>query len=371
MNLELTAEHAFAQRIFLEDFRNYRTVDVLLTLGRNVFVGQNGQGKSNLLESLYSLSSTRSFRGGRDKDVIRHGQERARVMGVVGPDASEISLEYQRTGGRRAFLFEKRLPRVLDLVGRLPSVVFSAADLAIIDGGPADRREFLDAELSLLSPSYLKAITGYRKAVEHRNAALRAVREGRAANASISPWDVAVAERGAVVRQARADWLESLVPFAAREHASLSGVSENLAVEYIHADECESSDELRNLLEDHRQKDLAAGHTTVGPHRDDLRILLDGQEARAFASQGQRRTIALALKLGVAHYWRERMRVLPMILLDDIMSDLDSDRRHAVMAVSGSLGQVVITTTDLDALRPEVGSDAKVFRVRDGLVCEE
>ncbi len=334
-------------------------------------MGQNGQGKSNILEALYALSSTRSFRGARDKDVIRHNQDRAMVRGVVGPDDSEISLEYQRTGGRKAFLYEQRLPRVLDLVGRLPAVVFSTADLAIIDGGPADRRGFLDAELSLLSPSYLNAFTGYRKAVEHRNAALRSVREGRADIASVSPWDVAVAERGALVRQARADWLVSLLPFAAREHASLSGATEQLAIETVHADEGLGAEQLQNLLVERRQSDLAIGHTTVGPHRDDLLILLDGQEARAFASQGQRRTIALALKLGVAHYWRERMHVLPMILLDDIMSDLDSDRRNAVMAVSGSLGQVVITTTDLDALRPEVGSDAKVFEVRDGTVSEQ
>ena len=341
--------------------------EIALHSGQNVFVGQNGQGKSNVLEAIYALSSTRSFRGARDKDLIRHGEDRARVAGVVGEDDSEISLEYQAHGGRKASVFGQKLGRVLDLVGRLPAVVFSTTDLAIVDAGPSARRALLDSELSLISPSYLSAFAGYRKALEQRNAALRAVREG-ASQDVLAPWETAIADRGALIRASRREWLDNLVPIAAREHSNLSGVDEGLNVVPVLADEAMDAESLLALLIRERKRDIAIGHTTVGPHRDDLKITLNNEDARAFASQGQRRTIALALKLAVARYWRDRLGILPVILLDDIMSDLDSDRRHAVMSISGSMGQVVITTTDLDALRPEVRSDAKVFEVRNGKI---
>lgn len=366
MNLELTTPHARIRTISLEDFRNYRAASIDLFAGQNVFIGANGQGKSNILEAIYALSSGRSFRGARDKDMIRHEADRAVIKGLVGEDDTEVALEYQRNSGRRAYVFDQKLARVLDMVGRLPAVVFSTTDLAIIDGGPSERRAFLDAELALLSPSYLQAFAGYRKALEQRNAALRAVREGRSGSDALSPWEIALGERGALVRRSRADWLEALTPLVAREHIALGGPGEVVEIESIQVDEATDAAAIEQLLRERRQIDIAAGHTTAGPHRDDLLILLNGQEARAFASQGQRRTIALALKLAVAHYWRERMKVVPLVLLDDIMSDLDSARRHAVMALSGRIGQLIITATDLEALDPQVRSDAKVFEVVNG-----
>jgi DNA replication and repair protein RecF len=369
LNSELTTTRALISKVSLEDFRNYASVSVGLHTGQNVFVGANGQGKSNLLESIYVLSSTRSFRGARDKDVIRHGTDRAVVCGTVGPDGTDVRLEYNQTGGRRALVFEQKLPRVLDLVGRLPAVVFSSSDLAIVYAGPAERRAFIDSELSLLSPSYSSASSGYRKALEQRNAALRAVRDG-SSQTLLTPWDAALAEKGSLLRAARVEWLRQLMPLAAREHACLTGNRELLEVRLMPADQTKCADELRELLLARRHQDIASGHTSSGPHRDDLEIALNREEARAFASQGQTRTIALALKLAVAHYWREQMGILPLLLLDDIMSDLDADRRHAVMAVSGAMGQVIITTTDLESLRPEVRSDAKVFEVRSGEIVQ-
>ena len=361
------SKQARITKLSLSDFRNYHAVEISLHSGQNVFVGANGQGKSNLLEAVYALASTRSFRAARDKDVIRFGTEKAAVTGVVGDDDTEISLEYNKAGGRRAAVFGQRLPKVVELVGRLPAVVFSSTDLAIVDAGPSERRGFLDAELSLISPSYLKAFAGYRKALEQRNAALRSVREG-ASQSQLDPWEVALSEMGAQLRVARSEWLTELIPLAAREHANLSGCAESLAMQSQNVDDAEDALSLDRILKARRAQDIAAGHTTAGPHRDDIAITLNGEEARAFASQGQRRTIALALKLAVAHYWKESLGILPLVLLDDIMSDLDIDRRNAVMAVSGAMGQVIMTTTDIDAVRPEVRSDAKVFTVREGTI---
>ncbi|MEO7453898.1 MAG: DNA replication/repair protein RecF [Fimbriimonadales bacterium] len=365
--LEINGVRSLISRIRLMDFRNYEAIDLELHSGQNVFVGLNGQGKSNLLEAVYALSSTRSFRGARDKEVIRFSAEKATVTGHVGADDTEITLEYNRTGGRSAYLFENKLPRVLDLVGRLPAVVFSTTDLAIVDAGPSERRGFMDTELSLISPSYLKEFAGYRKALEQRNAALRAVREG-SDQATLDPWEAALAAKGAQLRHTRSEWVSDLLPLVQREHKGLSASDDELDVHPKNVDEAETPEDLLELLKSKRSIDIASGHTTVGPHRDDLTITLAGEDARAFASQGQRRTIALALKIAVAHYLRERLNILPLVLLDDIMSDLDASRRTAVMAVSGSLGQVIMTTTDLDAIRPEVRSDARVFQVHDAQI---
>jgi DNA replication and repair protein RecF len=365
--LEINGARAHISKVRLADYRNYELIEVEFHARQNVFVGLNGQGKSNLLEAVYALSSTRSFRAARDKDVIRFGEDKATITGSVGDDETELTLEYHRIGGRAAYVFENRLSRVLDLVGRLPAVVFSTADMAIVDAGPSERRGFMDAELSLISPSYLKEFAGYRKALEQRNAALRAVREG-ASQTTLDPWESALASKGAQLRATRSDWIGELQPLVSREHTGLSGSEDALSVETSNVDEAESEDDLLALLQSKRTVDIAAGHTTVGPHRDDLTITLGGDDARTFASQGQRRTIALALKLAVAHYWRERLGILPLVLLDDIMSDLDISRRAAIMAVSGDLGQVIMTTTDLDAIRPEVRSDARVFRVHDAQI---
>jgi DNA replication and repair protein RecF len=365
--LETYERTARILKLSLTDFRSYVFADVDLHSGQNVFVGPNGQGKSNLLEAIYALSSTRSFRGARDREIIRFGAEQATANGVVGEEEVEIGLEYNLSGGRRATVFSQRLPRVLDLIGRLPAVVFSTTDLAIVNDGPSERRGFLDAELSLLSPSYLRAFSGYRKALEQRNAALRAVREG-ASPSQLDPWEGALAEKGSQIRQARAEWIADLLPLAGEALTALTQATETLEISAQNADEAEDAETLGMLIRTRRGQDIAAGHTTLGPHRDDFVIRLNGEEARAFASQGQRRTIALALKLGVAQYWKERLRVMPLVLLDDIMSDLDVARRNAVMAVSGSMGQVVITTTDIEAIRPEVRSDARVFEVREGRI---
>jgi DNA replication and repair protein RecF len=368
LDLRFPTTCASVHRLELVDFRSYSALALDLHPGQNVIYGKNGQGKSNIVEALYLLASTRSFRGSKDKEMIRHGCESSRVGAVIGDNATEVSIEIRNGSPRRAFVNSQKLPRVVDIAARVPAVVFSSADLAMVDAGPAERRSFLDTEISLLSPSYLIAHTAYKRAVEQRNAALRAVRDGRSPQECLYPWEAAIAEKGSAVREARRQWIQRLLPAAEMEHSHLAGEKETLGIEPTHADESSDSAGLAELLSRRRLVDIASGHTSVGPHRDDFRIVLNGRDARSFASQGQRRTLALSLKLSVAKYWRDVMRVVPIVLLDDIMSDLDAERRQAVMRVSGKLGQVIITTTDVDSLRSEMSSDATFFEVSEGEV---
>jgi DNA replication and repair protein RecF len=359
------------QRLSVSDFRNYSSADVDLAPGHNVFVGRNGQGKSNLLEAIYALATTRSFRYAKDADVIRHGAQTASISAVAGEESVVLSLSYVRGGWRHASVFGGRVPKVQDIVGRMPAVCFSSADLRIVSGEPADRRKFLDTEISLVSPAYLGAFSRYKKALEHRNAVLRKIREGEASFDALEPWDVQVAKSGAILRAGREAYLAELNRLAAEKHLELSDSAEKLDLAYQMSDEASSENDLLEALCKRRAQDVGAGFTTVGPHRDDLVVTVDSAGAKEFASQGQQRTAVLAIKMAVALYWRNELRTVPIMLLDDIMSDLDERRRNLVMSVSGSLGQIVITATDIGQLLPELRSGAKVFEVANGTISEK
>ncbi|MGI8922869.1 MAG: DNA replication/repair protein RecF [Fimbriimonadales bacterium] len=355
----------------MRHFRNYAESSIDLAPGHNILVGSNGQGKSNMLEAIYALATTRSFRGAKDADVIHHHASEAEIGITAGEEDTELKLTYVREGRRWAAVFGQKLPTVHDIIGRMPAVMFSSSDLDIVSGEPSDRRKFLDGEISLVSPAYLKAFSGYKRALEQRNASLKKIREGELLAAALDPWDVQLATRGAVLRASRIDYMVEIAALAAEKHRELTDSVEELALTYKPADEASTEEGHLNELAKSRRQDIVAGFTTVGPHRDDFYIGIDGSSSRAFGSQGQQRTAVLAIKLSVALYWRDRMRIVPIVLLDDIMSDLDERRRNLVMSVSGNLGQVVITATDIHQILPEVRSGAKVFEVSHGTISEQ
>jgi DNA replication and repair protein RecF len=366
---EKIAARGLVTLLRLSDFRNYARLEVVFAEGHNLIVGRNGEGKTNLLEAIYALSTTRSFRSSKDQDVIRFGQPEALIEACVGEDATEVSLRYPRGGRRSAGVFGQALPRVQDLIGRLPAVCFSSSDLAIVSGEPSDRRRFLDTELSLLSPAYLKAFAAYKKALEHRNALLRSVREGGGSASQLEPWEVQLSHSGSLIRRIRSEFVSSLSPIVEKRHRDLSTGLESLAIQVSPCDPSREPDELLRALLERRSTDIGAGMTTIGPHRDDLDVSLDGNPARAFGSQGQQRTAVLAIKLAVATYWRDELGQVPVLLLDDVMSDLDEHRRAMVLAVSGEHGQVIITATDRKLLG--VPSAAAVFTIENGTVTRE
>ena len=363
-------ESSAARKLLLSDFRNYASAEVELSKGHNVFLGANGQGKSNLLEAIYALATTRSFRASRDQDLIRFGSDESAIALEVGDEAVQIRLCYSRRGRRAAFLFGERLPRVQDIVGRFPAISFSSADLAIVSGEPSDRRRFLDSEICLLSPSYLKAFSTYRKVLEHRNACLKSVREGAGVANELEPWDFALSESGAILRTQREQYVGEIARLAAAHHSMLSGDAESIAISFAPQDESKTCTELQDGFANRRQIDIQAGISTYGPHRDNVVISIDGVSAKPFGSQGQQRTTVLAIKLAVVSYWKDNRGQIPALLLDDIMSDLDEKRRAMVMEVSGGLGQVFITATDMSQVLPEVRSGAKVFHIVEGTVKE-
>jgi DNA replication and repair protein RecF len=262
------------------------------------------------------------------------------------------------------------LPRASDLLGRLPSVSFSASDLVIATGEPSDRRQFLDWELAQLYPSYLKNLSVYKRALEHRNALLRQAQDSPVSDEVFESWEEQLAASGSALRSARSEWVEELAFDAAAAHANL-GEGEDLGLVYETKDEGLDAETSVRLMSSARGADIARGSTSTGPHRDELVVTVGGQEARHFGSQGQQRTAVIAMKLAVLACAERLFTSPPVLLLDDVFSDLDQSRRNRLMELTlGRGGQVFLTCTEAEQAGADLIERAKVFRVESGQVLE-
>lgn len=352
-----------------EDFRNYSHLAFEPDPRVNLIVGQNAQGKTNLLEAVHLVSTGRLLRPGRDAGAIREGCDSAMVEATISDTGTKIGVELRAGQRKRATLNGASLPRASDLIGRLPSVSFSTTDLGIVTGDPAERRLFMDFELCQLYPSYLRDLTVYKRALEHRNALLRAQSEGTwVDSAQYEPWEQQLAIHGAAIRHARVEWCASLATVAAQAHGGLT-VGEALDVAYLSKDEAESESDLAGLLASRRATEAQRGTSSVGPHRDDLTIRVAGRDARAFGSQGQQRSAVISLKLATFRLAEERFTHPPLLLLDDIFSDLDRSRRESLVgAALRAGGQVFLTCTEAEQAGSDLSGVGRLIKVRSGEV---
>lgn len=348
----------------LHHFRNYEGLVLSPGDGFNIVAGANAQGKTNLLEAVFLVSTGRLLRSAKDSQAVMHGHATGSVEAELVGTGTKIRIEL-RTGVRKGVqLNGTNLTRPSDLLGRLPTVSFSATDLAIVRGEPSERRHFLDAELSQLFPAYLRHLSVYKRALEQRNALLKAAQETFVASESFEPWEAQLAEHGTEIRRYRCEWVESISPLAAESHATLGG-GEQLSLSLIERDE----GDLLATLENGRETDLRRGSTGSGPHRDDLAIDVGGVEARHFGSQGQQRTAVIALKLAVLGSATSVLGVPPVLLLDDVFSDLDHCRRARLVERALELGgQVFLTCTEPEQAGIELVGRSTVFRVASGQV---
>lgn len=337
---------------------------------RNLFIGKNAQGKTSLVEAIYLIATTTSFRTAAIRDVVRGGAPLARIALESADPPALLEMHIPLQCRRIAKLNGQAFPKISDLIGRFPTVAFTSQDLRLVTAEPSDRRNFLDQELSQLSPAYLTTLLRYRRALHQRNALLKEIQVAREADESLRVWDQRLADTGAEIRVRRLAFVEDLARFAEERHRHLSGGAERLSLSIITKDKSLEAGTLLHALERARPVDIAAGTTTVGPHRDDVEILLDGDSVKKRGSQGQQRTAVLALKLALLDLWRERQGRLPVLLLDDIMSDLDLTRRKRVLEVTGTIGQVFITSTELQSVSDLLDGESKVFTVEQGKVME-
>lgn len=353
--------------LHLERFRNYRALHREFEPGLCVVVGRNAQGKTNLLEAIALLSTARLLRARRSAEAILEGESDAVVRGTL-ERGTEIAVRLEAGRAKRCEVNGMGLPRGSDLIGYLPSVSFTNQDLEIVRGEPADRRFFLDAELSQTFPAYLQQFTKYRHALDQRNALLKMAQDRPVQPELLETWEDEMASYGASIRVYRQRFLEELAPITTTMHGAV-GSGEAMSLRYQPNEAATDRDALLSALRDARIRDLHRGTTSVGPHRDDFALEIGGREARAFGSQGQQRTAAVAIKLATLNVTGEHLGTRPMLLLDDIFSELDAGRRENMLHVAEELaGQVVLTCTDREQVGERMLAKAQVIEISAGAV---
>ncbi len=330
-----------------------------------MIVGPNAQGKSNLLEAVYTVALGRSPRVSRDAEVIRFGQDRAYLRaGVQGTGHQVLEVAFDRSTGARRIKVNGVAALRGKLLGRCVAVLAGSLDDEMIRGAPAHRRRVLDAALGQVSPSYFFALTRYTRVLRQRNQLLRA----GAGPATLAPWDDQLVELGAVVIGRRRQFVQRLAVQAGIRHARLGGGDERLEISYLCTiGDGDEREEMRRALEAGRMEDLRRGATLVGPHRDDLYLTINGVDVRMYGSRGQHHTVALSLRLAEVDLLREELGEWPVVLLDDVLAHLDTARQTLLLReVDGP--QVFLTHTVL----PEIaGIPMRMLRVQAGAVVED
>jgi DNA replication and repair protein RecF len=386
---------AYLSRLRLTNFRNLTHLDLALSPGVTVYYGPNAQGKTTLLEAVYLLCIARSFRAENEREVVSfqaaNAGEQALVDGTIEKDGQRLRVivGYQPTqrssqdnkgqGLGLAYNVRKeirvnRLKRTAgELIGQVNAVLFSAADIELVQGPPSGRRRFLDILLSQADPLYLKGLQRYNRVVQQRNQLLRLLREGRAEGDELAFWDDELVREGAWITWRRYEAMRELTPACVRHHAGLSGPEENLEVEYrpsvlLGGDVAEVESNFREALAAASNRERARPVTAVGPHRDDFNLTIDGADMGIFASRGQARTLALTLRLAEAEFLASVRGEGPLVLFDDALSEMDSSRRHRLLEKATRYEQVLITTTDLEQVNDFFGSGANYFLVSKGQV---
>jgi DNA replication and repair protein RecF len=365
----------------LRDFRNLARLDLEIPDAGAVVIGENGQGKTNLLEAIYYLHLLRSVRGARDVDIVRFGAAGFHIAARTGGGKHhELSAGFERQGRRKRVKVDGAEPaRLSDALGALPCVLFSPADVDLVAGAPSSRRRYLDILLALSSRPYLAALQRYRAALAQRNAALRdALRSaGGRAEQRVAVWEAPLAEHGAVLWRERVRWSER----AAGRFAELcAAIGEQAPVEMRYAtalepDSTEVEEVVRTLarsLEQKRALDMRRGLTHAGPHRDDLALTLDGRELRAFGSAGQQRTAAIALRLLEAETLHHRLGAAPLFLLDDPFAELDARRSSRILELLAAqgMGQTLLTVPRESDIPPALTGLAR-WRIAAGVISHD
>jgi DNA replication and repair protein RecF len=330
----------------------------------NVFIGANGQGKTNLLEAVAMLALSSSPRARRDIEVVGPVAPAARIEAEVETAGKvvelTIALDIEGERARRVIEVDGARRRAYDLPGHFRVTLFWPDDLGLVKAGPELRRRFLNQMLVQVEPGYARALGGLKRVLEQRNSLLKRMAAGEGGGDVLAAWDEELIRIGGEVVAARERAVRELEPDAARSHSEIAA-GERLEIEY-QGPPSDMAEAVHNSL----AEDLRRGTTSVGPHRDDLRLKLDGRDARAYGSQGQQRTAVVSLKLAEAALVAKRTGERPVLLLDDVLSELDGERRAALLRQVSGEGQVIITSAEAGPFPPELMAGARVWNVAGG-----
>ena len=353
----------------LTNYRNYDSLNINFSEGTNILYGNNAQGKTNILESIFLCATTKSHKGSKDKEIIKFGHEESHIRAYIEKNdiQQRIDMHLRSSKTKAIAIDEMKIKKAAELLGLLKVVFFSPEDLSIIKNGPAEIRRFIDMELCQIDNFYLYNLNNYNKIVNQRNVLLKDLYMNPSLRDTINIWNSQLISYGSKVIERRKVFIDQLNEIIRDIHKTLSGGKEDITIVYEPNTEIENFEaELIKCTE----KDIKLKQTTVGPHRDDISFMVDGIDIRKYGSQGQQRTAALSLKLSEIELIKKITKENPILLLDDVLSELDSNRQNYLLNYIGKM-QTIVTCTGLDEFINNRFEIDKVFKIEEGKIVSE
>ncbi|MFV0528392.1 MAG: DNA replication/repair protein RecF [Lachnospiraceae bacterium] len=356
----------YIESIQLKSFRNYDILELTLDQGTNVFYGDNAQGKTNILESIYLCGTTKSHKKSKDGEVINFKSDESHLRMIVEKDSIsyKIDMHLKKNRPKGIAINGLQIKKASELLGIVNIIFFSPEDLNIIKNGPSERRRFIDLELCQLNKLYLLELTKYNKIINQRNKLLRDIKFNEGLKDTLDMWDQQMIEYGSNVIKKRREFINELNEIIKEIHNSLTGNRENIEILY---EANTTEEEFASVLRAGREKDIRMGMTMTGPHRDDLAVKVNETDIRKYGSQGQQRTAALSLKLSELAYVERKIKSTPILLLDDVLSELDSKRQQYLLNSIKNI-QTLITCTGLSEIKESHFRIDRMFYVESGNV---
>ncbi len=353
----------------LKNYRNYELLDLNFDSRTNILYGDNAQGKTNVLEALYLSGTTKSHRGTKDRDLIQFGYDESHLETVVEKSGMDFQIDMHLKKNSPKGIAINKIPirRAGELFGIVHFVFFSPEDLNIIKDGPAGRRRFIDLELSQLDKVYLSNLSNYNRIINQRNSLLKEINYQKNLIDTLDIWDMQLAEYGKKIIERRNEFIEQVNGIISEIHYKLTGGKERIVLSY---ESSVGNQKFEDVLRKNREKDIKFKSTSAGPHRDDLCFYTGSLDIRKFGSQGQQRTAALSLKLSEIELVRMLIGDTPILLLDDVLSELDKHRQNYLLDSIHDI-QTVITCTGLDEFVNHRFSINKIFHVKHGMIVKE
>lgn len=353
----------------LNNYRNYENIQIDFDKGVNILYGDNAQGKTNVLESIYLCSTTKSHRGSKDKEIVKFGQNEGHIRCLFDKNEVDYQIDiHLRTEKSKGIAINGvKLKKAAELMGIVNVILFSPEDLSIIKNSPSDRRRFVDSELCQLDKVYLYNLTSYNKIVNQRNTLLRDIVYHPELTDTLDVWDSQLISLGTKIIDRRTLFINQLNEIIYDIHRNLTGDREKLLIKY---DPNVEIMEYQQKLIRNREKDIKYKLTSVGPHRDDFIFYINDMDSKKYGSQGQQRTAALSLKLSEIQLVQNLTGNTPILLLDDVLSELDSNRQRYLLDFIGDI-QTIVTCTGLDEFINDRFTVNKVFKVAGGNVVKE
>ena len=353
----------------LKNFRNYDLLKLEFDDATNIFYGDNAQGKTNILESIYLSGTTKSHRGTKDRDLVQFGKEESHIEAVVEKNGItyQIDMHLKKNSPKGISINKIPIRKASELFGIINIVFFSPEDLNIIKNGPSERRRFIDLELSQLDKVYLNNLSNYNRIVNQRNHLLKDITQQRNLMETLDVWEIQLIQYGNKIIERRKQFVKEINKIISNIHKKLTGQREEINLIY---EPSIGNLTLEQALAKNRERDMKIKSTSVGPHRDDICFMAGDLDIRRFGSQGQQRTAALSLKLSEIELVRQSIHDTPVLLLDDVLSELDKHRQNYLLDSIHDI-QTLITCTGVDEFVNHRFSINKVFHVQDGQVAKE